>query len=193
MSNKVYEEIWKSIEGFEGLYEVSNTGKVKSLKRTVKTNNGNFQSYNEKILKHTNKGYCVVVLCKDGKKYPKTIHRLVAEAFIPNTLNKPYIDHIDTNPQNNNVENLKWVTQKENCLNPTTRKNNSASKIGHKAYLTHHTEETKRIISEKHKGRKFSEEHRKHLSEAHKGIMLGKSNSLKDKHWKMEGGVRVWY
>ena len=122
-------EIWKDIKGFEGIYQVSNTGKVKSLARVVKTKNGHYQSYNEKILKTQKTGYCLVMLCKERKRFPRQVHRLVAEAFIPNPENKPFIDHIDTNPQNNNIDNLRWVTQKENCLNPISRKNNSLSKI----------------------------------------------------------------
>lgn len=151
-----------------GHYKISNYGKVKSLKRKVKRHDGYIQSYSEKILKCsiTNKGYQLVMLCKNSIIYPKLVHRLVAEAFIPNLENKPNVDHLDTNKQNNFVDNLRWTTQKENCLNPISRKNNSISKIGHKAYLIHHTEETKKKISEKTKGRIFTEEHRKHLSEA---------------------------
>ena len=106
------------------------------------------------------------MLCKNSIVYPKQVHRLVAEAFIPNPENKPNVDHLDTNTQNNKVDNLKWCTQKENCLNPITRKNNSLSKIGHKSYLTHHTEKSKKLMSEKAKGRKFTKKHRKNLSKS---------------------------
>ena len=125
------EEIWKDIKDYEGLYQVSNYGRIKSLKRKVKTKNGNYQGYNEKILKYgeTNKKYYIVALCKNGKISAKLVHRLVAEAFIPNPDNKPCVDHIDTNSKNNNSINLMWCTQKENCLNPITRINNSKSKI----------------------------------------------------------------
>jgi hypothetical protein len=101
-------EIWKDIVGYEGLYQVSNFGQVKSL------------NYNhtgeEKILKpgKNNKGYLFVNLCKNGKVKHFLIHRLVATMFIENFLNKPYINHIDCNPKNNNVDNLEWVTQQEN-------------------------------------------------------------------------------
>ena len=151
-----------------GCYQVSNYGRVKSLKRSVKRYDGYTQSYSERILKCSmnKKGYQLVMLCKEGIIYPKTVHRLVAETFIPNPENKPNVDHLDTNTHNNKVDNLKWVTQKENCLNPITRKKNSMSKIGHKGYLRQHTEKSKKLMSEKAKGRKFSYEHRKHLSEA---------------------------
>lgn len=171
---------------------MSNLGKVKSLKRKVITKNGHYQGYNEKILKTSKTNNCVY-LCKNGKIYPRLIYRLVAIAFIPNPENKPCVDHIDTNIKNNTVNNLRWVTQKENCLNPLTRKHNSLSKIGHKGYLKHHTEETKNKLSKIHKGKNLSDEHKKKLSEAHKGLLKGRTTCLKGKHWKKEGGVRVWY
>ena len=128
-------EIWKNVEGFEGLYEVSNLGRVKALDRYV-VNNGGLQHKKERILKQRiNKNkHCTVVLCKDGKTYPRLVHRLVAIAFIPNPDNKPIIDHIDTDPTNNRVDNLRWVTQQEtaealasdmqhyNTLNPQHRR-----------------------------------------------------------------------
>lgn len=94
-------EIWKDIKGYEGLYKVSNTGKVFSCK-------------SNKILSTNGQGYLQVQLRKDNASKAKRIHRLVAEAFIPNPENKPQINHIDHNPQNNNVENLEWVTSYEN-------------------------------------------------------------------------------
>lgn len=106
-------EIWKDIKEYKGLYQVSNLGNVKSLnyRKTGK----------EKILKSAKKsGYPFVVLYKDGKVKQTLIHRLVASAFIPNTDNKPCIDHINTNRTDNRVENLMWVTYKENMNNPLT-------------------------------------------------------------------------
>ena len=106
-------EIWKDIEGYNGLYQVSSKGRVKSLnyKKTGK----------EKLLKSAKKsGYPFVALYKDGKKKQTLIHRLVASAFIPNTDNKPCIDHINTDRTDNRVENLRWVTYKENMNNPLT-------------------------------------------------------------------------
>lgn len=107
------EEEWRDIEGYEGLYQVSNLGRVKSLNYH---NTGK-----EQLLKHRNNdkyGHQRVCLCKCGIKTYKQIHRLVAEAFIPNPEKKSCVDHIDTNTSNNCVENLRWVTHHENSQNP---------------------------------------------------------------------------
>lgn len=183
-------EEWRPIKGYEGLYEVSNLGNVKALERFVE-NNGGLQHRREQLLKQNNQNHCMVVLCKNGITKPALVHRLVAEAFIPNTDNKPVVDHIDTNPYNNCVDNLRWCTVQENCMNPLTRIHNSESKKGHKGYLTHHSEETKKKISELLKGRNLSEEHKRNLSVSHKG--KSHPNKNKGKHWKLEEGKRVWY
>lgn len=112
-------EIWKPIKGYEGLYQVSNSGQVKSCERICKTGNGLGEHLlPEKILKPcTDKdGYFHIVLCKNSKTKTFSIHRLVATAFIPNPENKPYINHLDCNKQNNNVDNLEWCTAQENTI-----------------------------------------------------------------------------
>lgn len=116
-------EIWKPVVGYEGVYEVSSFGKVRSLKRTRKGKCESECGVKERLLKpskHT-KGYLVCGLSKDGKlKYFK-VHRLVAEAFLPNPENKEQIDHINTIKTDNCISNLRWVTPKENTNNPLTR------------------------------------------------------------------------
>lgn len=107
-------EIWKDIKGYEGLYQISNFGRVKSLKRMMKNRKC------EEIIKKpsiTNKRYYKLPLCKYGKNKYFFIHRLVAQAFIPNFENKPTVDHIDRNKLNNNVSNLRWATYKEQRAN----------------------------------------------------------------------------
>lgn len=104
-------EIWKDIEGYGGLYQVSNLGNVKNIKRNIY------------LQPNLGDNYLRVNLCKKGKCKTKPIHRLVAIAFIPNLENKPYVDHIDGNKLNNNVKNLRWATEKENQLNQNTIKN----------------------------------------------------------------------
>lgn len=96
-------EIWKAIEGYEGLYEISNYGRVKSLKR-------------KRILKQclTYKGYCCIGLYKNNKFKSFLVHRLVAMAFIQNPNKFPIINHKDENKANNHVDNLEWCTHKYN-------------------------------------------------------------------------------
>ena len=112
-------EIWKPIKGYEGLYEVSNKGRIKSLKRYTNSKNefGNIkQNHNEKILKNNTMktGYVMTTLYKEGKPKSFFIHRLVAEAFLENPYLLPQVNHIDGNKSNNYVSNLEYVTNSEN-------------------------------------------------------------------------------
>lgn len=111
------EEIWKDIKGYEGYYKISNFGRVKRMKRITKFNDGRLYKYNEKIV-NINKGkigYFVVDLYKNTKRMTFYIHRLVAEAFIPNPDNLPQVNHRDGNKLNNDIDNLEWVSAKQNC------------------------------------------------------------------------------
>lgn len=103
-------EIWKDIEGYEGLYQISNFGRVKSL---PKKNGNSYQE--ERILKpKNNQGYMQVNLYKNKKCKSIVIHRMVAKAFIKNEYNKREVNHIDGNKANNRVDNLEWCTPSEN-------------------------------------------------------------------------------
>lgn len=97
-------EVWKNIKNYEGYYQVSNYGNIKNVRTG-------------RILKHFIQGcnYYYVILSINNKQKHKYIHRLVAEAFIPNPNNYKYINHKDENKLNNNIENLEWCTQKYNC------------------------------------------------------------------------------
>ena len=134
-------EIWKDIEGYEGLYKVSNMGNVKSLnyRRTGK----------EGILKALKNrgGYLYVNLYKDGICKRCTIHRLVAIAFISNPDNLPEVNHKDENKSNNVISNLEWCSSSYNLSY-----NDRAKKVGKK-------------VAEKLRGRKQSEEHIKKRAE----------------------------
>ena len=109
-------EIWKDIVGYEGLYQVSNLGNVKSLERIVIKKDNKKYLQKEKILRLglSDKKYYTVSLFKNGKGKTYRIHRLVAEAFIPNPNNYPCVNHKDENKQNNCIDNLEWCTNKYN-------------------------------------------------------------------------------
>lgn len=114
------QEIWKPIKGFECFYEISNLGRVRSVDRIVERN-GNEMFIKSKVKRLCIKGgYYYVTLYINGVCKHKYIHQLVAETFIPNPQNKPCIDHINTNRLDNRIENLRWVTRKENNNNPQT-------------------------------------------------------------------------
>lgn len=135
------QEVWKDIKGYEGLYQVSNLGNVKSTKHFHNTNSGGYMQ-EEHILKpkktsRLKDGKCSgrteclqVHLCGNGKSKTFLLHRLVAHAFIPNPQNKPCVNHKNGNGFDNRVENLEWVTNSENIkhawrtglMNDSTRK-----------------------------------------------------------------------
>lgn len=106
-------ETWKNINGFEGLYEISTKGRIKSLGNGKSTNPNQCL---EKIIKTglSRNGYIKCKLHKDGKRYYYNVHRLVALNFIQNIDNKKEVNHKDGNKKNNSVENLEWVTSSEN-------------------------------------------------------------------------------
>ena len=112
-------EIWKDIENYEGLYQISNKGHVKSLYKG-----------SERILKlwDNGRGYLRVYLTKENTSKHIRVHRLVARAFIPNPYNLPEINHIDENKKNNSVENLEWCDRRYN-VNYGTRNERVSRKI----------------------------------------------------------------
>jgi hypothetical protein len=111
-------EIWKDIEGYEGLYQVSTLGRLKRLEYIVICKNGRNRKLpthilNPPILKN---GYIIACLRKEGKGKYLLLHRLVASAFLPNPNNLAQVNHKDGNKKNNNVENLEWVTPQNNII-----------------------------------------------------------------------------
>lgn len=127
-------EIWKDIEGYEGLYQVSNLGRVKSL-----------YLGKERILKPGKHrcGYLCVALCKDGKMKTYKVHRLVAINFIQNSLNLPQVNHKDENKENNCVWNLEWCDNKYNSNYGTRNERHGESMLG---FHINRKDQSKKVI-----------------------------------------------
>ena len=148
------QEQWKPIQEFNGEYEVSNLGRVRSMKR--------YYGVVGRIMPQTihRTGYYAVTFHMNNKAYCRKVHRLVIEAFTPNPDNLPCINHIDGNKLNNHVSNLEWCTYQANMQH--------AVRTG----LTHPhrwTDDERKQISERNKGQRVSDEQRAKLSAALKG------------------------
>lgn len=163
-------EIWKDITGYEGLYQVSNLGNVKSVDRFCIDGRKRRGQIMKQVIKK--EGYLTVGLRKGKGQKIYFVHRLVAEAFIPNTDNKPCVDHINTNKTDNRVCNLRWSTYKENCNNSQTLKHLSESVKGEKNGMY---------------GKRHTEEYKEHM----RNIMSGKNNVLYGRHLTEEHKERL--
>ena len=160
-------EVWKDIPDYEGLYQVSNLGRIKSL---------NFnKTGKEKIMKpRTGNRYYMTALWKNGIRKDYLLHRIVAETFIPNPENKPFINHKDENCFNNSINNLMWCTHKEN-MNWGTR-NERISKANKGKVIPKNIREK---ISKSNKGKKISEEQKEYLRKIRTGIKLTEEHKKK--------------
>ena len=109
-------EIWKDYKDYEGLYQASNLGRMRSIDRWVSSKNGSMQFIKGRILKPVtgSNDYLKVNLYKNNKVKDYLVHRIIAEIFLPNTDNLPYVNHKDENKQNNVVSNLEWCDAKYN-------------------------------------------------------------------------------
>lgn len=166
-------EIWKDVKGYEGIYEVSNLGNVKSKDRLIVTSKNIVAKINQRILKKkvTKKGYERLTLSVSGKHKDVGVHRLVAQAFIQNPENKKEVNHIDGNKQNNQISNLEWCTRNEN--------EKHAFKIGLKS-----------LKGEKHTLARFTESEVLQIREM-RGIKTGKQ--VAKEYGVTDGAIyRIW-
>lgn len=152
-------EVWKDISGFEGMYQVSSVGRVRSLSRYINRKDGYKQFHKGKILKATlsTNGYYMIHLGRDSIY---TVHRLVAEAFIPNPDNLPCVNHKDENKLNNTVDNLEWITSRDNLLYSNVWKRavktrNNLVGENNPFYGKHHTDEIKELCGRATRGKIF--------------------------------------
>lgn len=128
-------EIFKPCFGYEGFIEVSNLGRVKSLSRIVKTKGGSTRTTMPRIMKqpYSPKGYRTVNIMIGGIQKHHRVHRLVMQTFVPNPEDKPEVNHINGIKDDNRLENLEWVTSKENSLHAIRtglQKTNCGEKVG---------------------------------------------------------------
>lgn len=130
------EEIWKDIKGYEGIYQISNLGRIKTLAKTVRKWDGTARR-SEQILKPIlqKSGYCHIGLWRNGKRKQSRVHRLVAAAFCTNSDpdNKTQVNHLNENKQDNRAENLEWATPRENTLYGNCIEKRTANRNEHAA------------------------------------------------------------
>ena len=132
------EEVWKDIKNWEGSYQVSNFGRVRSLERIITFSDGRirkFQGREIKPIKSSTSDYLMVRLWENHKEYAYLIHRLVAQAFIPNPDNLPEVSHIDENIFNNSYDNLEWCNRDYNHNYSKAKRINAARAVTGKCVL----------------------------------------------------------
>lgn len=173
---------YRDIVGYEGLYQVSNFGKVKSLERKVNAKNNTMAIRPEKLLKGSVNvyGYPCVHLIKDGVVSGKFIHRLVAQAFIPNPESKPCINHIDGIKTNNDVNNLEWCTYSENNIH-SYKIGLATAPFGEKCGAGKLTEIQVLEIREKYKSKKY---YQYELAEIYKVHQTAIHKIVANKTWR---------
>lgn len=161
-------EIWKDILGYEGLYQISNHGRLKSLPKMV----GRGKRYMSKeriVSSHKSpNGYLRTHLDKEGKRHFFSVHRLVAQAFLDNPNNYPCVNHKNEIRSDNRVENLEWCSFKYNANYGTRNKKISTAKIGHEVSCETREKLRQANLGEKSPsyGKKRSEETKRRISEA---------------------------
>lgn len=132
------EEEWKDVVNYEGYYQVSNLGRIKSLDRVIVDKNGvemQIPSIIKKLQKSKTGYWCIELWRHNKLKYVK-VHRLIADAFIPNPENKPQVNHIDSNRLNNDISNLEWCTPSENTIHAVRLGRIKSPMVGMKGLFT---------------------------------------------------------
>lgn len=168
-------EIWKDIPNWEGIYEASSFGRIRLIgKQKIITKSKNYA------------GYAVATLRKNGVNRQFRVGRLIAETFIPNPENKPFVDHINTIKDDDRVENLRWCTASENIKNPITLSRIKESKMGEKNpnYGKVYDDEYKRKMSDRLKGRTFTQEHIEKIRQSLIGRQFSNETRLKMRNAK---------
>ena len=178
-------EIWKDIKEFEGRYQVSNLGRIKRLAYSYRDTwgVGRFRFCAEKIISQQlrGNGYYTVSLQLGKKRKLKYVHRLVAEAFLPNPNALPYVNHKDVNPKNNCVDNLEWCTPSYNTTYANSRKKSVETRRRNGSYVM--KQEQKDKIRNALKGKPKSELHKQHIKEGknkHKNLCERDDNGTEE-------------
>ena len=191
-------EEWRPVVGYEGLYEVSNTGRVRSVDRYIKNGHSSYRLHKGKVISllKGEYGYIQVNLYYNGKNYKKYVHRLVAQAFIPNPDNLPQINHKDEDKTNNRVDNLEWCTAKYN-INYGTRKDKvreTAIKNGYWTGLRSglSKKEYNHIYYQENTD-KLKEYNQKYYQENRDSICEQKRSYYQDNKDKIKDNVRSYY
>ena len=174
------EEIWKEVLGYNGIYFVSNIGNVKSIDHYCEGRKGSGKQ-NGRILKlqKSKKGYLRVCLCNNNKKFNTGVHRLVANAFIPNPLNKPQVNHINGIKNDNNVDNLEWCTNQENQIHAVKNKLNNPN-LGEKHHMSKLSNKEVEVVRWMHKIGWSN----KQLAEDYNVSQTAMSNIIRNKTYK---------